>query len=327
MLKLSIQKTESNAIDNFFEKLDSKIQIYDALPEKKKDLQKGNFGSSYIATNGLIVKKLDPTKYKDNQNINYILELLENEIVNYAKISELCPNYFCKMNGYYYDKPTREIYIIMENCGIDLIEYIQKNFNNLNIKEWISLFIQIATAVKCLHDNEYAHLDLKPDNITIDEINNQIKLIDAGSLTKLDNTICINNYGTADYMNKQERTQFCEKNENFKKKDIYALGAFIKKVELHTLFNSDFFDNGSNNIDNVIQRLNELSNYYNNRYPDINNRFLSNSVKHSSRNESIFNFVKKPTVTKIPSGGKKSKRRQRRSVMRSRRQKKRQTRR
>jgi serine/threonine protein kinase len=76
------------------------------------------------------------------------------------------------------------------------------------------------------------HLDIKPDNITINS-SGKIKFIDAGSLTKLSidpNDIIKSTFGSPGYMSEQ-RTRGHARNENLKKIDIYALGAYANKIK------------------------------------------------------------------------------------------------
>jgi serine/threonine protein kinase len=53
----------------------------------------------------------------------------------------------------------------MEYCGIDLFTVLYDLIHIPN--EW---FINIAKGIKCMHDNDYAHLDIKPENIVIQPV-------------------------------------------------------------------------------------------------------------------------------------------------------------
>lgn len=81
-----------------------------------------------------------------------------------------------------------DYYAIMESGGnMDLFDYISLSpFPIQDMKQLILLFINILKSVYCIHEKNYVHLDLKPENIMIDSttINKPegitVKLIDFG---------------------------------------------------------------------------------------------------------------------------------------------------
>ena len=75
-----------------------------------------------------------------------------------------------------------DCYILMENIvGETLDSFIKsrpdyfKHRTNLD-----KFFNQLLSALKCLHDNHIVFSDLKPENIMITQVNNDLKLIDLG---------------------------------------------------------------------------------------------------------------------------------------------------
>lgn len=339
-LSLHIPKIE-NRIDEFFREINPSITRLTALPPVHKYLhpeQADGFGKSYISVEGSIVKQLNPVKYRDDENIEYTLEALKNEIVNYAEITELCPDFFCKMIGYHYDATYREIAIVMENCGMDLIDYENAMMDRQGLThiDWINIFSQIATALQCLHENGFVHLDIKPDNITINS-SGKIKFIDAGSLTKLSlepNDIIKSTFGTPGYMPEQ-RTRGHARNENLKKFDIYALGAYANKIKYQNrikIFNDDFLDSmlGANppNITTIIGYLEDITMGYLvfdfNFTPRTTSRFDFANLPPTAA-AAAANMPPPPGYTRFELGG--SNKKKSKSRRHGRRQKKRQTRR
>ena len=72
--------------------------------------------------------------------------------------------------------------IIMDYIeGVTLTKFIEENpryfFNKKNVNRFMS---QLLDCLKYLHQNSILHLDLKPDNIMMTLINNDVKIIDLG---------------------------------------------------------------------------------------------------------------------------------------------------
>lgn len=217
------KKTLQQILNNYFNSLSDKIKALQhnelPVPDPEQNLPSGAFGYAYKSGNH-VVKIINLIKY-EYYTEDKIIQNLNNEIVNYYNISQLCPEYFCNFVGYYYgiNDGSYKLAIIMEYCGMDLFEYInllytlnrKPNKNDLSnyTETFKTIFIQIADALKCLHSNNYVHFDLKFENITVirndDNTINKVKLIDAGSLTKVADVAAGENhnyypYGTKEYM-------------------------------------------------------------------------------------------------------------------------------
>lgn len=239
-----------NRINNYLNTLDPSIPKLPEpyVPIESELIQSGNFGTTYLHTSDdkqYAIKVINLKK--ENLNIN---ETINNEIVNYYKISTLCPRYFCPLVGYHYANGF--LTIKMEFCGMDMFEFYSKMYEN--VKRGVfppnkfanmlkSYFLQIAKALKCLHDNEYIHFDLKPENIAIDT-NNKVKLIDAGSLTelKLDQ---VRIHGSYVYMAPELKINlrfgYISKS-NLKKTDIYSFGKMVEILYNNIFHNNWLFD-------------------------------------------------------------------------------------
>ena len=118
-----------------------------------------------------VVKKLNTRKY------------IESEITNYVIAQQLCPNGVCNIvNVYIPENSTEPIQILMYNCG-KMIKTIKEEFGIKDIrKEWMQNVcrwgLDLCKILDCLHSNDMAYLDLRPENIVIH--NNTAKLIDFG---------------------------------------------------------------------------------------------------------------------------------------------------
>ena len=70
------------------------------------------------------------------------------------------------------------------NKTVDLFDKIKKSRNGLELDKAQKYLIQISHAVRQLHDNNLAHLDLSSENILIDK-NDNIKIIDFGVCSEI----------------------------------------------------------------------------------------------------------------------------------------------
>ena len=69
--------------------------------------------------------------------------------------------------------------IVMEKLDMDLLDYVEKS-GSIPEEDAKIIFKQICTAVHVLHRNNIAHLDLKPENIFLNDMYS-VKLGDLGS--------------------------------------------------------------------------------------------------------------------------------------------------
>jgi serine/threonine protein kinase len=107
------------------------------------------------------------------------IQLIESEVLNYALAQLGCPEKFCSLLKVYISESepiTAEL--LMDNCGFSL-EAKLKLKEPRTMKERVGYVIQICDSLKCLHDLDIKHLDIKPSNIVIDD-QNRVKIIDFG---------------------------------------------------------------------------------------------------------------------------------------------------
>ncbi len=123
-------------------------------------------------------------------------------------------------------------FIKLFSCGTNFHTIInnRKIQKRLSFYMLIGLFITITKGIKCMHDNGYVHLDIKPENITIYDVDSNIKakLIDFGVSQKIaDIKGLIYFAGTPEYMS----PEMINKNvSDYKKCDIYSLGITFANI-------------------------------------------------------------------------------------------------
>ena len=124
------------------------------------------------------------------------------------------------------------LYIVMEYAdGGDLSSKIEKQKRNLMSEDEIMhYFIQLALAIKFLHDRKILHRDLKCQNVFLTK-NGDVKLGDFGISKVLDSTMqmCKTQIGTPYYLS----PEICEGKPYNSKTDIWSLGCIL--YELCTL--------------------------------------------------------------------------------------------
>ena len=189
-------------------------------------LGKGTFGVVYkLIIHG---KEYALKVITKQESIDDSIHTMKTEVVAYNKISSLiCASdsgdneLFCKFINMYCDDTTFTIYVLMEYCGkslYDIISQCNKYISNISIiYSWLKT---VAMGIQCMHKNNYAHLDIKPDNITISSTD-QAKLIDFGLSYDFSETTKIPRRGTIDYAHPK---LLDEKLTDITQCDIYSLG-------------------------------------------------------------------------------------------------------
>lgn len=154
---------------------------------------------------------------------------------------------------YYVVEPLRSGYVdleeYIEDISSDLKEKrkeggsIEEEIENL-LYDLTSLFRQWVSALKYLHDHNYIHLDVKPENVLIDIDNNHLEMIDLGSVQKhlKDDTTPVDVFFTQRYAHPFVRQSSVDdassnrfrgrlnKNELKYEFDYFALGSSILEI-------------------------------------------------------------------------------------------------
>ena len=295
LFQFSRTEVHRNIIDNIYNELGLIYEQYNfrSLFNRLKEIKQNNGDiplskinpdlSSFITDKSIILGEgvfgkvyevfIDGKKYALKVTNEATKKLINQEITQYNTISELvCTDQttdsFCSFISAYYDSSQRKIYILMEYCGNSLYDVIMSKIKSggdidklitentkKNIYTWL---LNIAKGLKCMHKNEYAHLDIKPNNIVLDE-NLNSKLIDFGLILHI-NDENISSRGSIYYLPPEmivvDFVSYVNiKGEGLLKCDIYSLGiTFIECI--YALTHPDIYKNTWDSIVfNSILRL------------------------------------------------------------------------
>ena len=223
----------SQFINNFMHQLPREVQRIDLerIPQQTQNrLPPSGFGTGYISDDmKYVVKIIDIGSSIKGMIVDHrqIIGALKSELIYYSKITQRCPDLFCRFIGYHYNPVNLILRIVMENCGTNLVDVYKYSFTNPNsILQTAKNHIgQIILALSCLHINGYVHRDIKPENIVLH--NGRIKLIDAGTLYRQTDDIILNS-GTIFYLAPELHGKYIiERSTNLFATDVYSLGVTI----------------------------------------------------------------------------------------------------
>lgn len=163
--------------------------------------------------------------------------------------------------GYRLEHPNLVRYVSLSDEGI-LMEYVDgetlkqridshpEYFNKKNSEK---LLRQLLDAVGYLHAHQVLHLDLKPDNIMLTRIGNDVKLVDLG--------FCY----TDTFVDTQGRTDGFAAPEQLtgenvdERTDIYALGRIIEQLPIHNIYNKVIARCTASDKQDRFQSIDEIS--------------------------------------------------------------------
>jgi serine/threonine protein kinase len=183
--------------------------------------QEGSFAEIYMGS-VVLQKKTIPCVLKKLNTRKYI----ESEITNYIFIQKLCAHGVCNIiNVHIPEKIDEPIQILMHNCG-KTVKMIKEEFGFKSIhREWminICLWgLDLCKILECIHSNNMAYLDLRPENIVIH--NKKAKLIDFG-LSRFGKETEMHVAGSAYYL-PPEMALYGEC--HFNKSDIFSFGVLL----------------------------------------------------------------------------------------------------
>lgn len=246
-------------------------------------LGKGSYGVNYLAyylekNKDIAVKLL----YKMDDNISpfnkevFILKLLSDN-------NQCHTNILCYISSGYIDK-LKLLYISTDYINGDNLETIIKYdiVTDVNIK--YDIMLQLAKTLNYIHSKGILHLDIKPENILYDSINNNVYIIDFGLSCFYDKNSKYINYkcdknkvpGTPLYMS----PEMLNRKFNYIKSktiygtytDVYSLGiVFIELLTKKTIFDiTPAQEKFNNNLPYIYRR----------KLTDI---FIDNVNKHDIR--------------------------------------------
>ena len=198
-----------------------------------KIIGKGQFGEVYKCQN-----KYDKLFYAVK-----IIKKMKNSAINEAQaLASLNVMYGSNYIVRYFSswKEKNKVYIVMEYCSDNLKSYIQTN-SHISEIEIRKLIKHICKALKKLHADKIVHLDIKPANILLSNLNHY-KLSDLGLVKALydRNDVESLQEGDSRYMASEllKEISFCdvlEGRNNFvdlTKADIFSLGMTVYKCML-----------------------------------------------------------------------------------------------
>ena len=164
--------------------------------------------------------------------------------------------------GYRLEHPHLVRYISLSDDGI-LMEYIDGETLSQRLSRDPDYFRsrsnsdrfvrQLLDAVGYLHSHQILHLDLKPDNILLTRINDDVKLIDLGCC-RTDTFV-----DTPGYTNRYAAPEQLSGGEVDARTDIYAIGKIIEQLPCHSRYNKVTARCTAENPDDRYQSVADLS--------------------------------------------------------------------
>jgi len=141
-----------------------------------------NFETIYYSSSSIIFKALN---VETNEKV--VIKSLNREIYDSKSLSKLKHEFglLKKLQGEYVVKAydiinmgTRFLMIIEDFGAISLDKYL--NTNNIGLKEFLYIALQITKCLDHIHKNHVIHKDINPSNIVYNPDNKVVKLIDFG---------------------------------------------------------------------------------------------------------------------------------------------------
>ncbi|KAJ6319815.1 hypothetical protein OIU78_015258 [Salix suchowensis] len=178
----------------------------------------GNFSSVYK-----VLKRIDGCLYAVKHSTRRLHQDAERRKALMEVQALAALGYHENIVGYYSSWfENEQLYIQMELCNGSLS--INRFSESITEGEALQVLLQIAKALKFIHERGIAHLDVKPDNIYVK--NGVYKLGDFGCATLLDQSLPVEE-GDARYMPQE----ILNENYNYLDKvDIFSLGASIYEL-------------------------------------------------------------------------------------------------
>ena len=200
----------------------------------------------------------------------HFLKRLKPEFANDIRYQEAFRKEF--ETGYRLEHPNLVRYISMSDDGIlmeyidgeTLTQYLANNPDYFKDRKNTDKFLrQLLDSVGYLHSHQVLHLDLKPDNILLTHINNDVKLIDLGCCytdTFSDTQGRTNRYAAPEQL-------ACESVDV--RTDIYAIGKILELLPTSSIYNKEIArctapDPSARyqSVDEILHDINHQRRYY-----------------------------------------------------------------
>ena len=189
----------------------------------------------------------------------HFLKRLKPAFVNDIRYQEAFRKEF--ETGYRLEHPNIVRYVSLSDEGI-LMEYVDgetlkqridshpEYFNKKNTEK---LLYQLLDAVSYLHAHQVLHLDLKPDNIMLTRIGNDVKLVDLGFCYT---DTFVDTQGRTDHFAAPEQLTGDNVDE---RTDIYALGRIFEQLPEHNIYKKVIARCTANDKNDRFQSIDEIS--------------------------------------------------------------------
>lgn len=117
-------------------------------------------------------------------------------------------------------------YILMENvCGETLAERMKSKPRYFAQRQNLDrFFLQLLSALNCLHERKIVYSDLKPENVMITQVGNDVKVVDLG--------FCFTDAysNTVGMTHKYAAPEHCDVSQIDERTDIYGVGRLIEYI-------------------------------------------------------------------------------------------------
>ena len=210
----------------------------------KKKIGEGGYGKIYRTTNNKIGFKTiqDEIIYEDEYKSLIFHYLLLQYYKGTPQVKYLCKLFEFGRLFPYQNKEYNYYYAYMEIFGNDLNSLKYNSNSNLLLKftNIFKILYQCCESVKLIHNLEYLHLDIKPENFLIKD--NKIKIIDFGFVNKnalkTSGRIGTKRYISNDWMKNFEENKTTTLNYHH---DIFSLGCMFVELLYKFILNTNIF--------------------------------------------------------------------------------------
>uniref|UniRef100_A0A7S2GEJ2 Protein kinase domain-containing protein n=1 Tax=Octactis speculum TaxID=3111310 RepID=A0A7S2GEJ2_9STRA len=173
--------------------------------------------------------------HKKRFNLTRRIDRICNEIRTLRAIDH--PN-IAKIRGVYHEEEV--ISILLESSGCDLFELIGKYGLEMNIDQRLQVATSLMMAVSYLHSINVCHMDIRPENIMVENTPTTLKIVDFETCVTYDpNETYQMRVGTEEFAAPE---MLMGEEYNPKSVDLWALGYTLLEMEIgHIPFSQNVF--------------------------------------------------------------------------------------